>query len=163
LFIGVDANAAALRERSGRAARARQANLLYVRAAIEALPHELAGVADRITVVLPWGSLLAAVVRPSVPLLQHIRDLCQPGARLTVVVGIDPKRDRTECLRLGLPALDVDHVHGPLKGAYAEAGLDIGSARPITPAQLARWPSTWARCLARDHARSPFQIEARAR
>jgi 16S rRNA (adenine(1408)-N(1))-methyltransferase len=163
LFIGVDANAAALRERSGRAARARRPNVLYVRAAVEDLPPELVGAADRVTVVLPWGSLLAAVARPSVPVLHGIRSLCQPGGGLTVVGGIAPTRDAAECLRLGLPALDPAHLLGPVKEAYRAAGLDMVAARPLTPAQLACWPSTWARRLARDPARSWFQIEARAR
>ena len=94
----MDANAAALRQRSGRAARARRPNVLYVRAAVVVLPPELMGAADRVTVVLPWGSLLAAVARPCVPVMQGIRGLCQPGAGLTVVVGIDPTRDGGECL-----------------------------------------------------------------
>jgi hypothetical protein len=64
LFVGVDANASALHQVSGRALRAGVRNVLYVRAAMEDLPAELAGAADRVTVVLPWGSLLAAVARP---------------------------------------------------------------------------------------------------
>jgi hypothetical protein len=160
LFIGVDANAAALRELSGRAARDGPSNTLYVRAAVEHLPHELAGVADRITVVLPWGSLLAAVAVPHVPLLRGIRALGQPQARLTVVLGIDPARDRSEADRLGLPVLEAAHLDGPLRAGYAEAGFTVRSVRPLALAQLAAWPSTWARKLARGHARSVFRIEA---
>ena len=57
LFVGVDASAAGMRERSGRACRSHVPNLLFVRAAVEALPPELTGIADDVTVVLPWGSL----------------------------------------------------------------------------------------------------------
>ena len=162
MFIGVDANAAALRELSGRAARDGPSNTLYVRAAVEALPHELAGVADRITIVLPWGSLLAAVARPQVPWLRGIRALGRPQARLTVVMGIDPIRDRAEADRLGLPALEAAHLDGPLRAGYAEAGFTVRSVRPVAPAQLAEWPSTWAKKLAHGHARSVFRIEASA-
>ena len=65
--------------------------------------------------------------------------------------------------RLGLLALDPAYLSGPLKEAYRTADLDIVAARALTSGQLARWPSTWARRLARDPARSRFQIEARAR
>jgi hypothetical protein len=163
LFIGVDANAAALRELSGRAFRARTPNLLYVRAAVEAPPPELSGVADRVTVVLPWGSLLAAVARPSPEALLRIRGLCRPGAALTLVLGVDAARDRAEAIRLGLPALDEAHLRGPLSAAYAAAGFAVESVAPLASSQLARWPSTWARRLAHGHARPVFQIEARAR
>lgn len=137
-------------------------NLVYARAAVEELPPELGGVADGVTVILPWGSLLAAVARPSVALLQGVRGLCQPGAALTVVLGIDPARDGAEAARLGLPRLDAAHLQGPLIADYAEACFTIRSVRPLSPDALARWPSTWAKRLAHGHARSVFQVEARA-
>jgi 16S rRNA (adenine(1408)-N(1))-methyltransferase len=134
-----------------------------VRAAVEALPPELAGVADRVTVVLPWGSLLAAVARPLPDALRAIRGLCQAGATLTVVLGIDATRDGTEAARLGLPALDARHLEGPLAAAYADAGFTVECVRPLTPEPLARWPSTWARRLAYGQLRAVFQLDARAR
>lgn len=112
--------------------------------------------------MLPWGSLLAAVARPSVTILQGIRALCQPEANLTVVLGIDPARNRAEALRLGLPPLDSFHVQGPLVAGYAAAGFSITSVRPMSSDQLARWPSTWARRLAHGRARPAVRIEARA-
>lgn len=102
------------------------------------------------------------MARPSRVLIQVIRGLCQPGASLTVVLGVDAARDRSEAVRLGLPSLDAAHLNGPLAAAYAEAGFDVESVRPLTPEGLARWPSTWAKRLAHGHARSVFQIEARA-
>jgi 16S rRNA (adenine(1408)-N(1))-methyltransferase len=161
LFVGIDANAAGLRDLSSRAARARLPNLIYVRAAVENLPVELAGAADRITVVLPWGSLLAAVARPSVALLTAVRALCRPGAGLTVVLSL-ATRDRAEALRLDLPSLDEAHVRGTLAAGYAAAGFTVDAVRPLDAGQLARWPSTWARRLAHGRPRCVFQLEARA-
>src|SRR5437867_2289307 len=101
LLLGIDANAAGLRKLSGRAVRERLGNVLYVRASVEDLPLELAGTADRVTVVLPWGSLLAAVAGPRVPALAGIRMLCQPEASLSVVLSV-AERDRREARRLGV-------------------------------------------------------------
>lgn len=163
LFVGVDANASALHQVSGRALRAGVRNVLYVRAAVEDLPAELAGAADRVTVVLPWGSLLAAVARPDPVLLAGIRRLCQPKAHLRCILGLDPERDRAECLRLRLPTLDSTYLKGSMAGAYATAGFRVTSVRALTAGELAQWPSTWARKLAHGRARSVFQIEADAR
>lgn len=160
--MGVDANAAGLRELSGRAVRSRTANLLYVRAAAEQLPRELDAVADRLTIVLPWGSLLAAVARPVPAVLQGIRAACQPGALLTLVLGIHSTRDQAEAARLGLPALDLAYAEGPLAAAYAAAGFRVDRVRLLGAMDLARWPSTWARRLAYGHARAVFEIDARA-
>ena len=64
-FVGIDANAENLASASRRAAAKPQrggcANALFVQAAAEAPPSELEGLADSLTVLLPWGSLLAAV------------------------------------------------------------------------------------------------------
>lgn len=160
LFIGVDANAAALRRWSGRAFRDRVPNLLYVRAAVEDLPAELLGVADRISVVLPWGSLLAAVARPVPALLAGIRRLGRPGARLHVVLGLDPDRDRSESRRLDLPGLDSAHLRGPLPAAYAAAGFRIVRVRRLAAPQMASWPTTWAKRLAGGRPRRVLEIEA---
>jgi len=162
-FIGVDANAAGLRELSGRAFRAGLANVLFVRAAIEDLPPELGGIAGRVTVVLPWGSLLAAVARPSLPILQGIRALCRPGASFTAVLGHDPVRDQQEMLRLGLPTLEAAHLVSDLATGYADAGFTLTSVRALHAAELTCWPSSWARRLAHGGARSFLQIDARAR
>jgi 16S rRNA (adenine(1408)-N(1))-methyltransferase len=118
-------------------------------------------VADQLTVVLPWGSLLAAVARPDVPALAGLRALCRPGAALSVVLSV-ADRDRAEALRLGLPALDAVHVDGPLAGSYAAAGFVIGSVRRLSLDELRRLPSTWARRLAHGEPRPVFRIAARA-
>jgi predicted RNA methylase len=160
LFVGVDANAAAMRAVSSRARRAGMSNVLYVRAAVESLPEELRGVADRVTVVLPWGSLLAAVARPDPSLLPRVRDLCRPGAFLSVVLAIHPERDRAELRRLGLPTLDEAHLEGDLPAGFATAGFRVTRVRGLSADELAQWPSTWARKLAHGRPRPVFQVDA---
>ena len=161
--MGVDANASGLRELSGRAFRARLSNLVYVRAAVEALPLELAGAADRVTVVLPWGSLLAAVARPVVDVLRGVRALCRPEGRLTIVLAPHPVRDVEETRRLGMPPLDASCLAATLEQGYADAGFDLVRVRTLDAGQALRWPSTWARRLAHAADRSFVEMEARAR
>jgi hypothetical protein len=160
LFVGIDADVAGLRERSGRAARERLPNVIYVRASVEVLPPELTGVAERVTVVLPWGSLLGAVTRPGAPALAGIRALCQPEATVSVVVSV-AGRDRREAERLGVPPLDGRHLED-LAAGYAAAGFTVTSVRRLDLDQLAAWPSTWARRLAYGQPRRVFQLDARA-
>jgi 16S rRNA (adenine(1408)-N(1))-methyltransferase len=159
-FVGLDANAANLSELSGRAARERLTNLLYVRAAVESLPVELAGIADQVTVVLPWGSLLAAIALPRPEVLRGIGALCQPGARLTVVLGSDPARDRAELQRLGISSLQPEGLASRLALGYGEAGWTLETVRALEPSGLARWPSTWTSRLARGDGRAFVELEA---
>jgi 16S rRNA (adenine(1408)-N(1))-methyltransferase len=151
-----------LREWSGRARREGRPNLIYVRAAVEALPEALWGTADRLTVVLPWGSLLAAVARPVPHLLRHMRALCRPEATFVVVLGIDAVRDQAELRRLQVvPPSDGDW-RAFLAGPYLDAGFRIVAARRVGKGRLDRWPSSWARRLAHGSARPFVEIEARA-
>jgi hypothetical protein len=152
-----------MREFSARALHQRLDNLLYVRAAVEDLPASLAGVADRVSVVLPWGSLLAAVAQPSVGVLRGIRRLCRPDAALAVVLGLDPVRDQAELRRLGLGSLADDSLASRLAEAYAHVGFSLGSVRPLAPDELMKkWPSTWVRRLSHAPGRRLLQVHAMA-
>jgi hypothetical protein len=147
---------------SGRAFRQRVTNLVYLRAALAELPGELRGVADRVSVVLPWGSLLAAVARPDEQALAGLRGACQPGATLTVVVGADVSRDRGELARLGLPALGAAVLPERLRDGYAAAGLRLVDVRALPGRELAGWPSSWAKRLAHGGGRRFVELVARA-
>ena len=68
LVIGVDAVVENLRVQArklaGKPARGGLPNALLGRLALADAPGALEGLADRLTVLLPWGALLAAVARP---------------------------------------------------------------------------------------------------
>lgn len=155
-----------MRGLSGRALHERVPNLLYVRAAVEDLPAELAGVADRVCVVLPWGSLLAAFARPELRVLRGVRAVCRPGARLEVLLGVDPARDRTELARHGLAARLQAPLGGELAAAlhepYARAGFRLDQVRSVGRESLGAWPSTWARRLSHASGRTLLQLTAAA-
>src|SRR5262245_45800434 len=143
-----------MRELSGRASREPMPNLVFVRASIESLPAELTGIADLVTVVLPWGSLLSAVALPSVPALRNLRTVCQTGAKVTIVLGSDPARDQAELRRLGLSSLSVPDLASRAAAGYEDAGFRIERVRAMPATEVASLPSTWARRLARGEGRA---------
>jgi 16S rRNA (adenine(1408)-N(1))-methyltransferase len=83
----VDANAAAMAVASRRAAAAPRRgglpNALFVVAAAEALPPELDGLADTVTVHFPWGSLLRGLLRADPAVMTGLTRLMRPGATAT--------------------------------------------------------------------------------
>jgi hypothetical protein len=112
--------------------------------------------------VLPWGSLLAAVARPSVPVLRGIRRLCRDAATATIVLAVDAARDRTELSRLGLPEVNAAHFANDGAADYAAAGFGLSDVREVGASDLAKWPSTWARRLAHGGSRTALQLQLRA-
>jgi 16S rRNA (adenine(1408)-N(1))-methyltransferase len=134
--VGVDANADNLRQASRRAAaapaRGGLPNLRFGRFALEAAPGALAGLAGRLTVLLPWGSLLRAVAAGEPDGLARLRAMCAPGAEVEIVVGEG----------------DLDGFSPEaLRARYADAGLAVSIA-PAAAAEVVALGTTWAKRLA---------------
>jgi len=138
LVIGIDANAEGMRERSHRAAakpaRGGTPNAVFVHASVEALPDELEGLATRVTILFPWGSLLRAVWTGEMAAIER---LARPGASIEAVVAISP-RDRTA-----------------FEGLPSEPAW--GSIEAVDPSG---YETTWARKLSFDPARRFLRLRA---
>lgn len=151
LVIGVDAVADSLREVSRRVAtkpaRGGLGNALFGRLGLDQAPGALAGLADRLTVLLPWGSLLQAVAQPRVDQLRRLRALCRGRAALRVVFGYGHDRDGAAIRDLGLPDLEDGAARSALEAAFGEAGFAVG-ARVIEPDEVRSLPTSWAKRLA---------------
>jgi 16S rRNA (adenine(1408)-N(1))-methyltransferase len=173
LAIGVDANAAPLREAAARVgrkpARGGLANARYGQLTLEQAPGALVALADELTVLLPWGSLLRAVAAADAQALASLRAICKPGARLRVLFGHGPA-DAAALAALGLslppaaaPAPVVAAFAADLVHRYAEAGLDV-RARQVPPAEVRELPTTWAKKLAfSGRARRFWELAGTAR
>ena len=126
--------------------------------ALEQAPGELHGLADVLTVLLPWGSLLRAVARPEPAALLPLRALCKPAAQVRIVFGYDPASDRAAIQALDLPALDDPTLPARLQAHYREVGLEM-SVRAFAAGELAALPTTWAQKLAQgSRPRSFFDL-----
>ena len=128
-------------------ARGGTPNALFGRMALDRAPGELAGLADVLTVLLPWGSLLRAVAVPEEEGLLRLRALCKPRARVRILFGYDPISDRAAIETLGLPALDDPGLPGRLQNRYRALGLEL-RAHPCTAGELRALRTTWAQKLA---------------
>lgn len=151
LVIGIDANADAMREKSHRAsvkaARGGAPNALYVHASVENLPSELEGLASRVTILFPWGSLLRAVWSPDPTMLAGIARICRSNARVEIAVSISP-RDGS-----AFAGMDLEPTARILDG-WRAAGFAPTVVDP------AAYETTWSRKLAFEPSRRFFAIES---
>jgi 16S rRNA (adenine(1408)-N(1))-methyltransferase len=135
LVIGVDAAAAAMADASRRAARRGPANALFFAAGAEELPATpLAGRADLVSILFPWGSLLRGVLGldPALPCSE---------ATVEVLASVVPD-DHVA----GLDRLDAT-LEPSISAAWHAAGLELCSMRPATAAEIETSGSSWARRL----------------
>ncbi len=157
LVIGLDALAENMGERAATAARkpakGGRANLLFVHAAIEALPPELANAADAVHVLLPWGRLLEGIVLARADVLGGIASLCRPGAHVSVTLNGEIWIDSTPTRYEQLPVPTPEYVANVIAPGFASVGIELGGARYSTAEEAKQLASTWARKLGhgRDH------------
>ena len=151
LAIGIDANAASMAEVSRRASRSPakggQPNALFLLGAAEAIPEELHGVADLVTIQLPWGSLLRGCLGRDDAVAAGIASLLRPGGLLELLLA-PAERDRLD----GLPT-EPAAVAAAAGKSFGAHGISVIEARPATPAEILASRSTWARRLLAGPAR----------
>ena len=160
LVIGIDALDEPMGEVAARAARkpARggRANLVLVRAPVEDLPAELRGIADEVSVQLPWGSLLEGLVLARDPVLGGLAALCRPGARLTVTLNGEIWLDSTPARYEHLPVPTPEYVADVVAAGLARVGIDFGEARYASAEEAKGLPTTWARRLGHGRPHPSF-------
>lgn len=109
------------------ASRRAGSNALFGRLSLADAPGELAGIADRLTVFFPWGSLLEAVSGHDPIGLANLRALCRPGAAVQLL-------------------FELASGPGELPSRFAEAGLHL-RGRPVAIEEARALPTTWAKKL----------------
>jgi 16S rRNA (adenine(1408)-N(1))-methyltransferase len=163
-WIGVDATRENLAEYSAKLgkkpSRGGLPNAFYVLASAEALPPELDGVADQISVNFPWGSLMAGLIRGDPELLASIARVARPGATLDIYLNTAVFAEPIPLDVLGLPEVTLDYVAQELTPRYAATGIRITTARLVGKEGMASIPSLWARRLAFGKAPQTVYIGA---
>jgi len=156
LVIGVDADAGSMMKSTQRAARAAGRgglpNALFVVAGAEALPAELAGCADELTVHFPWGSLLRGLLRADPAIVAGMARVTRPHATVTLLLSV------TEHDRATVPISLDERTFAGLAPRYADHGLLLSAVQPATVEQVARSHSTWAKRLGAGHARPAWFV-----
>ncbi|MDG6224171.1 MAG: methyltransferase domain-containing protein [Candidatus Thermoplasmatota archaeon] len=162
-YIGIDADRNGLVEYSRRIvkkpSRGGLKNVLYLISNVESLPEELNGIADEVTVILPWGSLLQGMVGSDPLYLSNIRRISKDGSLLKIYLNYDVKYEPVEMERKGLPELTEGYVEDHMVPAYASAGIRIAGYRFMENEEARSIPSTWTRKLGFGRARSTLLIE----
>ena len=147
---------------SRRAARRRDKgglpNARFVVAAAEALPPELGGRVDQLTIQFPWGSLLRGTLALDDAVATGIARLLAEGASATALVAPSPRDGladvpppavliRTACL-------------AELRARWRRQGLEVVEVTEATVHEVDATRSTWARRLraARDPARPVARV-----
>jgi 16S rRNA (adenine(1408)-N(1))-methyltransferase len=149
LVVGLDANPSVLRVASARAAakpaRGGLPNAVFVWASVEQMPAELVDV-DEVHVLMPWGSLLRAMVLPDAAVLRALGAACAPDARFLVTLNLHAWRPPVP--EVGDSSEPTpDSVRGELAIRYSEAGWQVESVAHLSDEEIAALGTSWTKRL----------------
>jgi 16S rRNA (adenine(1408)-N(1))-methyltransferase len=160
VVIGVDALDEPMQDTARKAlrkpARGGRANLVLLRASIEALPPELAGAADEVVVMLPWGRLLEGIVLADAAVVGGIAALGAGAARLVVTLNGEIWADSTPAKFEYLPIPTPEYVGDVIAPAFAAVGYAVSRAYWLGAEEAHGIHSTWARKLGHGRAHPRF-------
>ena len=164
LCIGIDAAAENMQKNARNAAsnpkKGGTPNALFLRGASENLPGPFEGIADKVTVNYPWGSLMRIVSEPEVENLEKIRKICKNTAQLTVLLNYYVFEDREYMDRLGMSDIIAPADNENLATAYEKVGFRITKSEIFAGDPPIR--TMWGRHLVRGSNRTTMLIEASA-
>lgn len=165
-YIGIDANPQPLAKISEKIhrkpAKGGLPNVLFIQAAVEALPPELDGVADEVHIHFPWGSLLRAVATGNESVLRSLRRLCAPDALVEVIIGLDPERDQSQIEALSLEPFTDEFLETRLIPRYEASGFEVLEKGMLKPAEWPELNTSWAKRLQGSPGRALIYLIARA-
>ncbi|MBA2719256.1 MAG: hypothetical protein H0U52_08475 [Chloroflexi bacterium] len=129
-------------------------NAIFLVAAAEQLPPDLAGVADSVQVLFPWGSLLrAALARPEAEVASvGLAGLVRPGGQVRILLSVDPRDSLTI-----EPLTDADWR--AIAERWAAHGLDLLAFRQATTDEIGLSGSSWARRLGAGRHRQVWRLD----
>ena len=176
LVIGIDADARTMAELSRRAAAAPakggHPNAVFIASGVELLPAELDGVADRVTVRFPWGSLLRGAIGADPAVSASIARLVGVTGTLELALSIVEHdrlgtRDQIETAlvdatsdaafaRLGRPFEETDIER--IRAVFGGLGLRLAGVEPMTREEVAAYGSSWARRLRVGRDRPAWRV-----
>ncbi|NUP53262.1 MAG: rRNA methyltransferase [Catenulispora sp.] len=165
VVIGVDPAWQRMTETAVRAARKPMKggapNLILVNAAIESVPAPLHGVADQVTVLMPWGKLLRGVVLGEPDVLSGLRAVAKAGAPLELSIGTSIWRDPVPLEIRDLPELTPETVESTgLADRLAALGWAVADVRLVPHTELETISSSWARRLGSGATETVLRLRA---
>jgi 16S rRNA (adenine(1408)-N(1))-methyltransferase len=130
-------------------------NLVLLRASIEHVPEELRGIANEVSVMLPWGRLLEGIVLGASDVVDGIAALTSTGARVCVTLNGEMWAS-TPAKYAHLPLPTPAYVADVIAPAFATAAIAVGPAAWMSAEDIATIGSTWARRLSHGRAHPKF-------
>ncbi|MBR3438875.1 MAG: 16S rRNA (adenine(1408)-N(1))-methyltransferase NpmA [Clostridia bacterium] len=133
-------------------------NALLVVSTAENLPDELCGIADRVTVLFPWGVLLEGIVKPEEEFINAVKKAAKSGAEFEFITTYSANCEENMMEIRGMPELSLDYFNGEYKEKLRQFGLTVLNTELLDNEFVKGFDSKWARRLAFGRKRDFYRI-----
>jgi 16S rRNA (adenine(1408)-N(1))-methyltransferase len=165
LFIGIDSSAEGMFDysikSSSKPAKGGLKNVLYVVANAEELPNEMSGLADKIYVNLPWGSLRDGIIKGEGIILENLKEIAKKGSYIELCIAYSELYEKKEIEIRQLPQLSYEYINTVLREKYKASNLDICSIELLYNDKLKKVNTKWAKKLAFGRQRTIYYFKCK--
>lgn len=154
LFIGIEPAHKQVEEFARKVARQKLENVLFVVGSFELLPEELSGVADKLFIILPWGTLLKAIAEPNEADISTIKYLLKPKAEVEFIFGFDAQLEPSQTNRLQLGEINEKNT----VQVFEENGFTLVESTQLLRTKLSELESTWGKRISSTMNRKIFRL-----
>lgn len=133
-------------------------NVLLVPATAEAMPDLLEGVAQKVTVLFPWGTLLEGVVKPVDAILDAVVKAAENGAAFEFITTYSDRCEENTIESRGLPTLSLEYFNGEYRNTLLAHGLAVTAVELLDNDYVKGFDSLWAKRLAFGRMRDFYRI-----
>ncbi len=146
-YIGVDPSEKQLQIYAKKATRAKLKNVFFCVGSLELFPEEMYGVVHKLTIILPWGSLLGAIVNPTPDTTSTLAKILVTGGTADIIFGYSQDAEQSEVTRLGLDKLDTNYIYTTILPKFMTAGFKAVCLTKLEKQELANFETTWSKKL----------------
>jgi len=159
-FVGMDPAEKQLEIYSKKANRKKLKNCLFVIGSIDNTPPELFSKIDKIFITLPWGTLLANVVKTKEVFVSTIDRLLKKDGSVEIIFGYLSDLEPSETKRLDLPdtenGFEINQILTPLREFF-----EIEEMKIMSKNEVGKLQTTWAKKLKFGKDRKIYKINLR--
>jgi len=158
LYVGIDPAPKQTDEYAKKATRKKLNNLLYVVGSFELFPAELVGSADKLNIILPWGSLLQAVAKPSTETVKKLTSILKPNGNLEIIFGYDSELEPNQTDRLNLGEINENSIKTEILPVFEKGGFALNELSLMTTNELKQVESTWGKRISQRTERTIYHL-----
>ena len=159
LFLGIDPSHKQLETYSKKVNKDRLNNALFVWSSLENLNHKLDNLANKLNIILPWGTLLQHIAKATPIYIKELANMVRSSGQITIIMGYHPENEPNEIERLDLDNLSLSYIENKIVPEFEKNGFSKVKLIEVTKDELNEIESTWSKKLTFGQNRPIFKVE----